>query len=100
MNSYTTVSEAVNDLVRKGYADRLQLEADCLYCAEKQTRLSPNAFHIDAFYRFEGETDPADETIVYAISSVDEEVKGVLVNAFGVYADTATDELISKLAIR
>ena len=54
---------------------------------------------IDEHYRFEGDTDPADETIVYAISSGKYKLKGVLVNAFGVYSDSASNELIEKLKV-
>jgi hypothetical protein len=100
MNSYSTVSEAVNDLVQQGYTDQLELRRDCLYCSDKQIQLNPEEFAIDGFHRFEGETDPGDEAIVYAVSSKVKNIKGVLVNAYGVYADGATDELIRKLDVR
>lgn len=44
-------------------------------------------------------SDPADKTIVYAVSATDGSLKGTLVNANGVYSDTATDELVSKLIV-
>ncbi len=50
----------------------------------------PESFHIDAVYRFEGPTDPGDEMILYAVSSSKHNLKGVLTNAFGMYADAAT----------
>ncbi len=50
----------------------------------------PASFTIDAVYRFEGPTDPGDEMILYAISSRKYNLKGVLTNAFGMYADAAT----------
>jgi hypothetical protein len=50
----------------------------------------PGAFRVDAVYRFEGPTDPGDEMILYAISSAKHNLKGVLTNAFGMYADAAT----------
>lgn len=99
MKNYDTVSEAVNDLVKKGYTDDLQIAQDCLKCINKDVQLQPDEFSIDEFFRFEGESDPADSTIVYAISSPQKEVKGILVNAYGVYADTATSELVSKLTV-
>lgn len=100
MFTYDTVTEAVNDLVKRGYNSSFALQHDCIYCHDKQLRLSPSHFQIDEYYRFEGNTDPDDETIVYAISSTDGAVKGTLVNAYGVYAETASDELISKLDIK
>lgn len=99
MYSYETVSEAVNDLSKRGYTMEFLLKNDCLYCQTTQTELSPDEFSIDEVYRFEGITDPADETIVYAVSSTDGSLKGTLVDAYGTYADTASEELVSKLKI-
>lgn len=99
MHTYETVSEAVNDLSKRGYRDNLRLGSDRLHCDAKEQRLSPNEFHIDEVYRFEGNTDPADETIVYAISANDQSIKGTLVNAYGTYSDSASQELVEKLSI-
>jgi len=45
-------------------------------------------------------TGPADETIVYAISSTGGKLKGTLVTALGAYADTPSEELVRKLNIK
>lgn len=100
MYNYDTVSEAVNDLILRGYTIEFSLQSNCIYCRYNQTRLSPDAFAIDEVYRFEGNTDPADETIVYAVSSNDGSMKGTLVDAYGAYVDTASEELVSKLQIK
>lgn len=100
MFHYDTVSEAVNDLAKRGYTYNFILNNDCVFCDLHNIALKPEEFHIDEIYRFEGETDPADETIVYAVSSEKPAVKGILVNAFGMYADSITNELISKLSAR
>lgn len=98
MPSYTTVSEAVSDLQRRGYVDDLRLADHCVICDGRRTELHPEEFHIDEFYRFEGETDPADESIVYAISAPGRGIKGILVNAFGTYASSLTQAMVAKLA--
>ena len=100
MYTYETVTEAVNDLSKRGYTDNLRIRTDCLYCDSKDLALSPKQFQIDEVYRFEGITDPADESIVYAISSNDGKVKGTLVNAYGPYVDSASEDLVDKLAIK
>ncbi|MBS1581737.1 MAG: phosphoribosylpyrophosphate synthetase [Bacteroidetes bacterium] len=96
--TYDTLSAAVNDLQKRGYTDDLTLADTCVICNGKNTSLHPDDFQIDEFHRFEGDTDPADESIVYAISSLKHDVKGVLVNAFGPRANSLTQEMVAKLA--
>jgi len=98
MPAYATVSEAVNDLQRRGYTDELTLRDHCVVCGGTLTELHPDDFHIDEFHRFEGDTDPADEAIVYAISAPKHGIRGVLVNGFGPSASSLTQEMVRKLA--
>jgi hypothetical protein len=96
---YETVSEAVNDLKKRGYTADLSMEAEreCLVCQGSATELSPENFTIDEVYRFEGMTDPGDEMIVYAISSSDKQLKGIVVNAFGIYSSYRSSKLVEHL---
>ena len=59
-------------------------------CNQSLKELAPEEFEIDEVYRFEGITDPGDEMIVFAISSVHHDLKGLVVNAYGMYADPST----------
>lgn len=97
--NYDTVSEALNDLAKRGFTHDFNIheEADCLICTNTMTQLSPEEFEIVETYRFEGDTDPADEMIVFAISSIKHNLKGVLLNAYGVYADGATSKIVAML---
>lgn len=99
IRDYETVSEAVNDLKKRGYTADLSMEADkeCLVCTSSATELSPEDFTIDEVYRFEGMTDPGDEMIVYAISSYSKEIKGIVVNAFGIYSSYRASRLVEHL---
>ncbi|MCC6187305.1 MAG: phosphoribosylpyrophosphate synthetase [Chitinophagaceae bacterium] len=99
MHNYETVSEAVNDLVKRGYTTDFNIheDGDCIVCGSGAISLSAEDFDIDEIHRFEGMTDPGDEMIVYAISSERFGVKGVLVNAYGVYADTMTAKIVKHL---
>ena len=95
--SYGTLSETVNGLKADGYTMDLNMQKDCLICGRSGTTLSPDDFEIDKTYRFEGASDPDDSAIVYAISSPKLGVKGVLVNAYGIYADETSQALVEKL---
>jgi hypothetical protein len=98
MPAYSTLSEAVNDLQRRGYTDDLQLGGHCVVCNVKGKSLDPADFHIDEFHRFEGDSNPEDQSIVYAISSDKHGVKGILVNGYGPEASSMAQELVRKLA--
>lgn len=93
----TTLSQTLNDLKAKGYTEDFNLKADCIDCRSGQLKISPSDFLVDEHFRFEGASDPADAAIVYAISSEKHQVKGVLVNAYGVYSDPMADALMAKL---
>ncbi len=96
MYIYDTVSEAVNDLTKRGYTHNFKPCSEGIECTELNLKLSPENFKIKETYRFEGITDPADEAIVYAIES-NNGIKGVLVNGYGIYSDSTTDAMVSKL---
>jgi hypothetical protein len=98
MHYYETVTQAVSELAGRGYTLNFNLSAIGLTTDGHTDPLNPQQFTIDEVYRFEGDTDPADEMVVYAISAVDHGIKGVLVNAFGIYSDQISDELVAKLS--
>jgi hypothetical protein len=96
MYTYDTVTEAVNGLKKRGFSLDFNLKENCLVCHEH--KFDPADFEIVEVYRFEGNTDPADEAVVYAIQSVDGQ-KGVLVSGYGPSADTMSSEMAKKLQI-
>lgn len=97
--NYDTVTEALADLKKRGYTIDFSIITDeeCVVCRLTSTVLSPDDFEIDDLYRFEGNTDPGDEMIVYAISSKTKNLKGIVVNAYGMYADNASSAIVKKL---
>lgn len=92
-----TLSGTMAKLRKEGYTEDFNLGFDCIHCNRKAVKVFPTEFHIDQFYRFEGESDPADSSILYAISSEKHELKGVLVNGYGIYSEEITNEMIQKL---
>ena len=92
-----TLSQTLNDLKAKGYTEDFNLKGDCIDCRSGQLKISPSDFQVDEHFRFEGASDPSDSAIVYAISSEKHQLKGMLVNAYGVYSDPIADALMAKL---
>jgi hypothetical protein len=99
MYTYDTVSQAVQGLKERGYSIDFNIEEDCIVCHQTPVKLRPDEFAISEVHRYEGDSDPGDEAVVYAIESKHGQ-KGVLVNGFGVSADAVGDELISKLEMK
>lgn len=99
LNDFETVTEAIEQLKAKGYKKDFNLlsEQECLVCNNNEHILTPEEFDIDYVFRFEGMSDPADETVLYAISSSKHNVKGILINAFGIYANETASKIIQKL---
>ncbi len=100
MPQYVTLSQTMNDLRKEGYVEDFNLQQNCLECRNGQFRVFADEFKIDKFYRFEGDSNPSDAAILYAISSDKHQLKGVLVNAYGIYSEPVTDEMLKKLEIR
>ncbi len=93
----TSLSQVMNSLKKKGYTEDFNLKPDGLDYDKGKLHLAPDDFVIDQVYRFEGESDPGDEAILYAISSEKHLLKGILVNGYGIYANTLTDVMAKKL---
>jgi len=98
MESYDTVVAALNGLKERGYTTDFNISFDKLICTETNVCLDPHEFEITEVYRFEGATNPSDEAVVYAVESKSKNMKGVLVNAYGVYADPISDAMVKKLS--
>ncbi len=99
MYTYDTVVEAVNGLRSRGYEQDFNIAFDKLICLQNNFCLNPSEFEITEIHRFEGDSNPSDEDVVYAIESKDNSMKGVLTAAFGTYADIISSDMIRKLAI-
>ena len=94
MYAYDTVTDAVKGLKERGYTKDFNLKENCIVCHED--KFDPEDFEIIEVYRFEGDSDPADEAVVYAIRSKNG-MKGVLVNGYGISADPLSSEMARKL---
>jgi hypothetical protein len=98
MNTYNNLVEATNDLMKRGYTENLSLEGETVDDKDKSIQMAADDFEIDEFYRFEGASNPSDMSIVYAVSSGKYNLKGILVNAYGAYANNSSSAIAAKLS--
>ena len=98
MRNYDTLTAALTDLKSRGFNLDLNIEFDKLLCRDNKISLDPTEFEIVEMYRFEGDTNPSDEDVVYAIESRDGRFRGTVTSAFGLYADSVSTDMIKKLS--
>lgn len=100
MPAAETLIETLNELRGEGYVEDFNLQQNCLECRNGRFKVFSDDFKVDKVFRFEGDSNPSDSSILYAISSDKNNVKGVLVNAYGIYSEPVTDEMVEKLEIK
>lgn len=99
MKNYENLVDAINDLKAEGYTTDFNLAFDQITCADTGICLLPSQFEIVSHHRFEGDTDPSNSSVLYVIESLDHTMKGILINAYGMYSDSLSDEMIGKLSV-
>lgn len=97
MHHLPTLSETLARLKQEGYTEDFNLRNRYLAGQRSAIQLSPEEFVVDEHFRFDGNSDPSDEAIVYAISALHFHLKGTLVNGYGPSSDAAADELMRAL---
>ena len=99
MPSYDTLTEALIDLKKRGFNTDFNVSFIHIQCSDTGKELYPQDFEIVEHYRFEGNSDPGDESVVYAIHSIDGSIKGTLVSAYGMYSESVSEDMIKKLNV-
>jgi hypothetical protein len=97
-NQYQTLSEASKALSKRGFANPLTIHS--ANQAELNNKMySADELKILEYHRFEGMSNPADSSIIYALASKESDEKGILIQSYG--AETAHDlaEFIKKVEI-
>lgn len=88
---YTTVLEALEDLKEKGFHHDFNLDTDAI-------KSNPDDYSVEHVYRYEGDSDPDEESVVYGIISISGK-KGVFVAGFSANSDDEAAKILEKLFI-
>ncbi|MGC9355821.1 MAG: hypothetical protein ACP5D9_18385 [Mariniphaga sp.] len=95
-NQYSTLTEAIEELKKRGYSANFRVnENGLLEAAKGQTFGAPDV-KLTEFHRFEGMTDPGDSTILYALET-SSGLKGTLADSYGAEASELTTEFMKKI---
>lgn len=88
---YATVSKALEELKEKGFTYDFNLH-------EEDIVKNPNHYQIVHIYRYEGNSNPDDEAIVYGITTKSGE-NGVFVSGFAANSVSDAAQVLIKLTI-
>ncbi|HLU86685.1 MAG TPA: hypothetical protein VKZ44_02950 [Taishania sp.] len=91
--------EVIEVLRARGYTRDYNLIEDKLADSLDGSCIEIANLVIDKIYRFTGLNDLDDETILYAISNLDDDTKGIFVNGYGTYSDPKAYEVIKQITI-
>lgn len=94
----TSEIDAMRDLRQRGFTADLEFRDGALRATATGRRFRPDELAIVEHHRFEGASDPEDMSVVYAIES-DDGVRGIVVDAFGAYADPNLAAFLEKVKV-
>ncbi len=95
MRDMSAVLKRVNE---EGYTANFKATDDALENLDSGKQYRPEDLHVVNFYRFEGISDPSDNSILYAIETTDG-TKGTLIDAYGAYSDPLVEKFMKKVKI-
>jgi hypothetical protein len=90
---YKTMAEAVEGLQERGFTADFTVEKESGRIAAGEHTFLSDELTIVEHHRFEGMSDPDDSSVVYALEAPNG-LRGVLVDAYGAYANWKTDALL------
>ncbi len=91
----TSLSSLTTQAVKDGYTANFKVAQGKLCAPDGKCYTADNVTVVN-FYRFEGESDPGDNTILYVIETNDG-MKGTLINAMGAYADENINKFMADV---
>jgi subtilase family serine protease len=91
-----TLVDCNNAMAAKGYTESFKIDNEKLISLSDERVYEPEDISIVNFYRFESQSDPGDNSILYVIETNDGK-KGTIVNGFGPYSDGDLDKFIDMV---
>lgn len=88
--------DCLNKMMADGFTENFKVENEKLVSLSDDHSYEPDEISINNFFRFEGASDPEDNSILYAIVTKDGK-RGTLVDAYGAYSDVDINEFIKAV---
>lgn len=94
-----TILELTELFRTKGYIEDFSIKDGSIINTGDNTEYSPTDLIIEKTERYEGDSNPSDNAIIYAITAKDG-TKGVLVDSYGTYSDPELAKIIAEIPKR
>jgi hypothetical protein len=94
-----TISEALRELEEAGFRDSFRAERGGLWALAAQRFFAPESLVVVEVRRFEGESDPDEMAILFALRSPSGDVRGTFTSEYGAkLADPESAEALRRLS--
>jgi len=99
VKTYETMTAALEDLQKRGFTANFEFLNNTFQALDSGRAFQAGDLTIVEHHRFEGVSDPDDMSVVYAIEAADG-TRGILVDAFGVYATPDLGAFLKDVRMR
>ena len=93
-----TLREAIARLEALGFRDSFEPADGGLRALGAGSVFAPQTLVVEEVVRFEGESDPSEEAILFALRSRSGDVRGTFVAGYGTLSDPARAEIVRGLS--
>lgn len=97
-NQYDTLIQAERQLKSKGFKKDFNIAGNTMICRQTEKKYTPDEMRIVEFHRFEGMSNPADMSILFAVVCNDGE-KGLITSSYGPQIDMKLISFLDKVKI-
>ncbi|MEX2490159.1 MAG: hypothetical protein WD425_00205 [Nitrospirales bacterium] len=97
-SKYTSMTEALKGLKARGFTTNFEFLNNTFCVVDSGRTFKAEELSILEHHRFEGVSDPDDESILYAIETSDG-IRGAIADAYGVYSNPELEAFMEKVKI-
>lgn len=99
VNQFETLTEALADLHQRSFKNSFEVLENGAKCIETGEIFEPENITIEEYHRFEGESNPDDMSVVYAISTKTG-LKGTFIDAYGTYSNSYISGFLKRVKFK
>lgn len=92
-----TLREALERLEGRGFEHSFRAQREGLLAFGDDRVIAPEDLEVDEVVRFEGESDPQDSAVLFALRARDGSVRGTFLTMYGPQADPQSVAVLERL---